>query len=120
VILSNCVVNLSPDKPQVLREAFRVLRPGGRLALSDTVALAPLPAALRDDPALYCGCISGAATVAELEEWLAAAGFADIRIAPKATSAEFIAHWAPGHAVEDYVASATIEARKPVEEGARQ
>jgi SAM-dependent methyltransferase len=120
VILSNCVVNLSPDKPQVLREAFRVLRPGGRLALSDTVALAPLPAALRDDPALYCGCISGAATVAELHEWLAAAGFADIRIAPKATSSEFISHWAPGQSVEDYVASATIEARKPVEEGAKR
>ena len=117
VILSNCVVNLSPDKPQVLREAYRVLCPGGRLALSDTVALAPLPAALRDDPALYCGCISGAATVAELQEWLAAAGFTEIRITPKVASAVFVAQWAPGQSVEDYVASATIEARKPAETG---
>jgi len=113
VILSNCVINLSPDKAQVFREAFRVLRPGGRLALSDIVALAPLPEELRDDPALYTGCISGAAGVDELRAWLQAAGFIDVRIAPKDTSREFIAQWAPGRTVADYVASATIEARKP-------
>jgi SAM-dependent methyltransferase len=117
VILSNCVINLSPDKPQVFREAFRVLRPGGRLALSDTVALAPLPEALRDDPALYTGCIAGAPAVEELREWLAAAGFVDVRIAPKGASAEFIAQWAAGQRVEDYVAAATIEARKPAGPG---
>ena len=113
VILSNCVINLSPDKAQVFREAFRVLRPGGRLALSDIVALASLPEELRDDPALHTGCISGAAGVDELRAWLQAAGFFDVRIAPKDTSREFIAQWAPGRTVEDYVASATIEARKP-------
>jgi arsenite methyltransferase len=118
-ILSNCVINLSPDKPQVFREAFRVLRPGGRLALSDMVALAPLPEALRDDPALYTGCIAGAPGIDELRAWLAAAGFTEVQIEPKGASSEFIAQWAPGQKVEDYVASATIEARKPDGSGVR-
>jgi SAM-dependent methyltransferase len=118
-ILSNCVINLSPDKPQVFREAFRVLRQGGRLALSDMVALAPLPEALRDDPALYTGCIAGAPGIDELRAWLAAAGFTEVQIEPKGASSEFIAQWAPGQKVEDYVASATIEARKPDGSGVR-
>jgi SAM-dependent methyltransferase len=119
VIVSNCVINLSPDKAQVFREAFRVLRPGGRLALSDMVALAPLPEELRDDPALYTGCIAGAALIDDLRAWLGAAGFVDVRIAPKATGGEFLAQWAPGRKVEDYVASAVIEARKPALPGGR-
>ena len=119
VILSNCVINLSPDKGQVFREAFRVLRPGGRLALSDTVALAPLPEALRDDPVLYTGCIAGAPGIDELRSWLAEAGFVDVRIEPKAASGEFIAQWGGGRRVEDYVAAATIEARKPADLGGR-
>jgi len=101
----------------VFRDAFRVLRPGGRLALSDIVALAPLPDELRDDPALYTGCITGAAGVDELRGWLQAAGFTDVRIVPKDTSREFFAQWAPGRTVEDYVASATIEARRPLISG---
>lgn len=120
VILSNCVINLSPDKAQVFRDAYRVLRAGGRLALSDVVALAPLPEELRSDPALYTGCIAGAASIDELRGWLVAAGFTDIRIAPKDASREFIAQWAPGRTVEDYVASATIEARKPQSSGERR
>ncbi len=75
VIISNCVVNLSPDKPQVFREAFRVLKAGGRLALSDIVALAEIPQQLRADPILYCGCMSGAESPSLLRQWLEEAGF---------------------------------------------
>jgi arsenite methyltransferase len=113
VILSNCVVNLSPDKPQVFREAFRVLRPGGRLAISDVVASAELPAEIRDDPYLHSACVAGASLVDELERMLVAAGFVDVVIAPKDESRAFIRDWAPGRGVEDYVVSATIAGRKP-------
>jgi SAM-dependent methyltransferase len=112
VILSNCVINLSPDKPQVFREAMRVLRPGGRLAISDIVLTAELPADMRAEVALYTGCVAGAADVPALTAMLKAAGFAEIRIAPKDASREYIAQWAPGRGVEDYIASATIEAIK--------
>lgn len=113
VIISNCVINLSPDKPQVFREAFRVLNSGGRLAVSDVVASRDLPQELRDDPQLYAGCIAGAAKLDDLKSMLEAAGFVDIVIAPKDESREFIKDWAPGLGVEDYVVSATIEASKP-------
>ena len=113
VILSNCVINLSPDKAQVFRDAFRVLKPGGRLAISDIVTTAPLPPEMQQEVALYTACVAGAASVDELAAMLADAGFADIRIAPKDASREFIRHWAPGRGVEDYIASATIEAVKP-------
>ncbi|MBC7907214.1 MAG: arsenite methyltransferase [Rhodospirillaceae bacterium] len=112
VIISNCVINLSPDKPLVLREAFRVLKNGGRIAVSDVVMLKPLTPELAALKELYSGCVGGAATVDELSLWLAQAGFADIRIEPKPESREFIREWAPGLGVEDYVASATIQARK--------
>jgi SAM-dependent methyltransferase len=113
VIISNCVINLSPDKPQVFREAFRVLRPGGRLAVSDVVATAELPDTVRRDLALYTGCMAGASQLNELEALLRNAGFVDIRIEPKDASREFIRDWAPGRQVEDYVVSASIEAVKP-------
>ena len=113
VIISNCVINLSPDKHQVFREAFRVLRPGGRLAISDIVASAELPDAVRSDLALYTGCMAGASQIDELDAMLREAGFADIRIQPKDASRDFIRDWAPGRRVEDYVVSATIEAIKP-------
>lgn len=112
VILSNCVINLSPDKPQVFREAFRVLRPGGRLAISDIVAMATMPEEMRNDLALYAGCIAGAATKAELEAMLREAGFDQIRIQPKEESRQLIREWAPGRKIEDYIVSATIEAVK--------
>jgi SAM-dependent methyltransferase len=113
VILSNCVVNLVPDKAQVFREAFRVLKPGGRLAISDVVNTAPLSEKLRSDETLLCGCIAGAAPVARIAAWLAEAGFADVHITPKPESRELIATSAPGTGIEDCVVSATVEARKP-------
>jgi arsenite methyltransferase len=113
VILSNCVINLVPDKAQVFHEAFRVLKPGGRLAISDVVNIAPLSPDLAADRALICGCVAGAAPVQQIEFWLAEAGFTDTRVTVKPESSEMIATWAPGRGVENYVASATIEGRKP-------
>lgn len=114
VILSNCVVNLSPNKPRVFAEMFRVLKPGGRLAISDVVAFAGMPETLRKDLALYTGCIAGASHVTELERMLADQGFVAIRIRPKEESKSFMKDWAPGIPITDYVVSATIEALKPV------
>lgn len=115
VIISNCVINLSPDKPQVFREAFRVLKPGGRLAIADVVATAELPEAMRTDAALIAGCMGNASLIAELEAMLHDAGFTQIRIAPKDESKHFIEDWAPGTQVTDYVIAATIEAVKPAQ-----
>jgi SAM-dependent methyltransferase len=75
VVISNCVINLSPDKPAVFREAFRVLRPGGRLAVSDIVITAPLPEAVADNLAAYVGCLSGASLVEDYLDAIRAAGF---------------------------------------------
>lgn len=113
VILSNCVINLVPDKQQVFREAFRVLKPGGRLAISDVVSTAALPPELRGDAELICGCVAGAAPAEQIEAWLTAAGFHHIIVAVRPESRDLIASWAPGRGVEDCVASASIEARKP-------
>jgi arsenite methyltransferase len=113
VILSNCVINLVPDKAQVFREAFRVLKPGGRLAIADVVNTAPLSPELASDRALICGCVVGAAPAHQIEGWLAEAGFTGIRVTVKPESRDMIASWAPGRGVENYVASAIIEGRKP-------
>lgn len=113
VIISNCVINLSPDKNRVFKEAYRVLKSGGRLAISDVVASAELPQEVRDDLQLYSGCMAGASHIDELERILADSGFTDIRIAPKDESRDFIKDWAPGRGVEEFVVSATIEAVKP-------
>lgn len=113
VILSNCVVNLSPNKSAVFHEAFRVLKAGGRLAISDVVMLKPLPPELVADAMALSGCVAGAATVDELKQALDAAGFTEVRVAVKPESRAFIASWLPGSGAEDYVASATIEAIKP-------
>jgi len=112
VIISNCVINLSTDKPSVFRDVYRVLKPGGRLAVSDVVATAELPKDVRNDLALYSACVAGAASVTDLESILADIGFADIQIAPKDESREFIREWAPGRNLEEYIQSASIEARK--------
>lgn len=113
VILSNCVINLSPDKPAVFREAFRVLRSGGRLALSDVVAIRPIPAEAAENEALYVGCIAGAALIADLERWLAEAGFTGIRVAVREGSRELIDGLFPGTDIGAFVASALIEAIRP-------
>ena len=113
VIISNCVINLSPEKQRVFNEAFRVLKPGGRLAVADTVATAPLPDEIKADWAAYTGCIAGASQIPDLERILLASGFKQITIAPKDSSRSFIREWLPGKRIEDYLASATIEATKP-------
>jgi arsenite methyltransferase len=113
VIISNCVINLSPDKNQVFSEAFRVLKPGGRLAISDVVASTELPDEIREDLALYSGCMAGASQISELHSILLGNGFEQICISPKDESKDFIKDWAPGRGVEDYVLSANIEAVKP-------
>src|SRR4051794_29679298 len=113
VILSNCVINLVPDKAQVFREAFRVLKHGGGLAISDVVNQAPLPDKLQGDATLLCSCVAGAAPVDKITAWLAEAGFIDVRVTPKAESRELIATWSPGSGIEDFVVSATVEGRKP-------
>ncbi|MEM4780679.1 MAG: arsenite methyltransferase [Halalkalicoccus sp.] len=113
VILSNCVINLSPDKPQVFEEAHRVLRSGGRLAVSDVVLTAELPDDLRADPESVSACVAGAATVEELEVLLSDAGFELIGIEPNDDSEAFIREWSDEHDPSEYVVAATIEARKP-------
>jgi arsenite methyltransferase len=113
VVISNCVINLVPDKEQVFREAFRVLRSGGRLAVSDIINTAPLSPELQSDPALLCGCVAGAAPAKRLEDWLSSAGFVDVRVTPKPESRELIKTWAPDRNIENHIVSAMVEARKP-------
>jgi ubiquinone/menaquinone biosynthesis C-methylase UbiE len=111
VILSNCVINLSPDKGAVFREAFRVLKPGGRIAISDVVATAEMPGELVQSVEALTGCVSGAAQIETLRSLLAQAGFQGAKIEPRLESRAIIGQCMPG--AEDYVASATIEAKKP-------
>ncbi|QLD88095.1 arsenite methyltransferase [Natronomonas salina] len=113
VIISNCVVNLSPDKPQVFREAYRVLRPGGRLAISDVVLTAELPFDLQADPESVAACVGGASSIPDLESMLSEAGFIDVAIDSKSDSESFIREWDEERDLSDYVVSATIEAEKP-------
>jgi len=112
VIISNCVVNLSPDKAQVFREAYRALKKGGRLAISDTVLTAELPEKAKKDLALYSACVSGASYIKDLEQFIKAAGFKNIKITPKGESKEFIKNWSSELKAEDFIVSANIEAVK--------
>jgi ubiquinone/menaquinone biosynthesis C-methylase UbiE len=100
VVISNCVINLSADKPRVIAEAARVLKPGGRFAVSDVIADPDMDAATRADMAAWTGCIAGALTHAEFEDALRAAGLTDIEIRPT-------------HRVHEHASSAIVRARKP-------
>jgi SAM-dependent methyltransferase len=113
LIISNCVINLSPEKPRVFAEAFRVLKPGGRLALSDVVATRPLPEDIRAQLPLIGACIGGASLVDEMRAMLAAAGFTRVDIELKGASRKFIAQWGSDPRVADYLVSAIITAVKP-------
>jgi SAM-dependent methyltransferase len=116
IIMSNCVINLSPDKQKVYCDTFRILKPGGRLAISDIVAIAPLPEEIQQNLALVSACVGGAATIDDTRDMLEKAGFEDIKITPKDESRKLISEWAPGGSknVGDYVVSAYIEATKPI------
>ncbi len=113
VILSNCVINLSPEKQAVFNEAFRVLRVGGRLAISDVVAIAPIPDELRTQAASLAGCIGGAALLDDVKRMLSGAGFKSVEVTIAPRSAEIVESWMAG--VSKYIASATIEARRGTE-----
>ena len=112
VIISNCVINLSPEKGKVFNEAYRVLKPGGRLAISDIAATAEFPDEFRNDISLICGCMSGASSIEVIQTLLSNAGFSEIRIESKSKSREFIKDWRPETGIENYIISATIEAVK--------
>jgi SAM-dependent methyltransferase len=126
VVISNCVLNLSPDKPQCWREIARVLKPGGRVAVSDLALLRPLPPAVAGMVEALVGCVAGAVTVADTERMARTAGLADIRLATKADYiggmeersdplyAEITAHLPAGTKPGDYVTSLEITARKPL------
>jgi arsenite methyltransferase len=123
VIISNCVINLSADKDRVLREAFRVLRPGGRFAVSDVVVRGEVPAEIRRSMLLWVGCIAGALSDSEYREKLAGAGFEKIEIEPtRVYNVEDARTVLAGHGIDvDSIApqvegkfvSAFVRARKP-------
>ena len=113
VIVSNCVINLSPEKPKVFQEALRILKSGGRLAITDMVATAPLPDEVRQDLKLHAGCLAGATPIDEVKSMLEEAGFTDIGIKPIDGSKQLVQEWAPDTKIADVVVSATIEAVKP-------
>ncbi len=113
VIISNCVINLSPEKEKVFQESYRILKPGGRLAISDVVTTAEIPEKLKADMALFTGCMSGASSITEIETMLKSTGFEAISIQAKDESKEFIRNWVPDSKLDDYIVSVTIEAIKP-------
>ncbi|MDD3654060.1 MAG: arsenite methyltransferase [Desulfotomaculaceae bacterium] len=112
VIISNCVINLSLDKMQVFKDAYRVLKPGGRLSISDILAIQPLTPEIKQDMSAIACCVGGSEHVDDIRAMLEKVGFKDIKLEPKANSRELIDKWLPGKHFEDYVASFIIEAIK--------
>lgn len=112
LIISNCVINLSPEKDRVIREAFRVLKPGGRLAIADIVATKPLPSSLRQKLQAIGACIGGAALVDDLRAMLVSAGFARVDIGLRESSRRLIREWTDDASAGDFVVSALIRADK--------
>jgi hypothetical protein len=106
-------VNLAPDKRAVYREALRVLKPGGRIAIMDVVAIGALPEHLQEQPGFLVGCLSGATPIDELAVILSELGYEQVQIAAQPQSAEFMKYWVPGSGAERYVASASIRAARP-------
>jgi arsenite methyltransferase len=125
VVISNCVINLSPDKPQVWREIARVLKPGGRVAVSDLALVQPLPAEVRSMVEALVGCVAGAVLVSETEAMLHAAGFTDIHLNGEADYVRAMMQWEDplyrqiveklpeGTSPADYITSLEVRATKP-------
>ena len=124
VIISNCVINLSPDKPRVWKEIFRVLKRGGKVSVSDLALLKPLPKNVREKAAALVGCVAGAVLVKETEGMLKKAGFTSVKLTPKPDYVKNMLAWndplykeisaslPKGKEMADYIVSLSIEARK--------
>ncbi len=115
VIISNCVINLSPKKMRVYEEMFRTLKPGGRIAISDIVALKELPQELQADLEMIAACAGGAQQVNGIEAMLQKVGFEQIRVEPMRSVGQVIADWFPDRGLENYVTAASITASKPLQ-----
>jgi SAM-dependent methyltransferase len=125
VVISNCVINLSPDKPQVWREIARVLKPGGRVAVSDLALLKPLPPAILQMVEALVGCVAGAALVSETEQMVRDAGLGEIGLNPRSAYVDGMVDWQDplyqkiianlpaGTKANDYITSLEVTARKP-------
>jgi ubiquinone/menaquinone biosynthesis C-methylase UbiE len=113
VVISNCVINLSPEKQRVFCEAFRVLRAGGRLAIADVVTTKPLPKRFRTQ-LNSVGCVGGAALVDDLKTMLKNAGFVGAQIRPRDKTRSLIRQWTENDTAGEFVASAFIMAHKPL------
>jgi ubiquinone/menaquinone biosynthesis C-methylase UbiE len=112
LVISNCVVNLSPEKPLVFREAFRVLKAGGRLAIADVVATRPLPKTIRTQLNAVGACVGGAALIGDIKAMLKEAGFARVEIVIRDESRSLIKRWMEDQSASDFVVSAFITAYK--------
>jgi SAM-dependent methyltransferase len=124
-VISNCVLNLSPDKPRVWREIARVLKPGGRVAVSDLALLRPLPDAIRTDLEALVGCVAGASLVEDTRAHALAAGLTDVVLTPKPSYIDAMTDWRdplyqrilaalpPGTKPADFITSLDVSARKP-------